>query len=291
MTTGAMLIAPFGDRITETIKALLEEKHLYQSVTMSIEELKEHLPKTWVNPAPSKVWAEFQRIAAAPWHPAAPQGSKIALVHAASAETATFNLPDVKLHCSNCDRTEAYNAVAAEDVIASSQLNIRARGKTKITVQQFVFSFQCQSCKAEPEVFLVRRVGLRLMLCGRSPIEQVLVPRTIPKSVKAYYSDALVSHNSGFTLAGIFFLRTLIEQFVYSLNPSCKDATEALDWYMQQLPRDFKERFKSFRELYELLSSGIHKAEGSSDLFESSIVAIDEHFEARRLFKLSERPV
>jgi hypothetical protein len=57
--------------------------------------------------------------------------------------------------------------------------------------------------------------------------------------------------------------------------------------YMTSLPEDFKRRFSSMRELYGELSNDIHGAIGSAELFESSILKIGEHFEARRLYKIS----
>jgi hypothetical protein len=105
--------------------------------------------------------------------------------------------------------------------------------------------------------------------------------------VKGYYSGAVVAHQSGQTLAGIFLLRTVIEQWARFLIPDApRDAEKLLDAYMNTLPDDFKGRFASFRSLYSDLSGDMHTAEGDVDLFEGTLAKIHEHFEARRLFKL-----
>jgi len=55
---------------------------------------------------------------------------------------------------------------------------------------------------------------------------------------------------------------------------------------MQSLPEDFKARFPSMRSLYGELSAAIHRADGAAALFDTAVAQINEHFEARRLFKL-----
>jgi hypothetical protein len=134
---------------------------------------------------------------------------------------------------------------------------------------------------------LVRRQGLKLTHSGRAPIEHVDVPRVIPNPVKGYYSDAVVAHQSSQTLAGIFLLRTVIEQWARSVVPDAPpDAEKLLDAYMSPLPEDFKRRFASFRKLYADLSEDMHAARGDAGLFERVLGEIEEHFEARRLFRL-----
>jgi hypothetical protein len=155
------------------------------------------------------------------------------------------------------------------------------------TVQVFVFSFLCQSCKNIPEVLLVRREGFKLTNSGRSPIEHVDVPPDIPNSMKRFYRGAVVAHQSGQTLAGIFLLRTLIEQWARSKAPPGQLLADAvLDAYMAPLPENFKSQFPSLRKLYEDLSVDIHIAKGDPTLYEETRAEIVRHFEARRIFRL-----
>jgi hypothetical protein len=51
-------------------------------------------------------------------------------------------------------------------------------------------------------------------LSGRAPIEHVLVPNVIPKNAAGFFKDALIAYQSGQTLAALFLLRTLIEQWL-----------------------------------------------------------------------------
>jgi len=151
----------------------------------------------------------------------------------------------------------------------------------------FAFSFLCQSCKTVPEVLLIRREGFKLINSGRSPIEHVDVPPDIPNSMKRFYRGAVVAHQSGQTLAGIFLLRKLIEQWARSKAPLGQLPADAvLDAYMATLPENFKSQFKSFRELYGDLSVDIHAAKGDPDRFNEAHDNIVEHFKARRLSRL-----
>lgn len=135
---------------------------------------------------------------------------------------------------------------------------------------------------------MVARDGLKLTLCGRSPIESVPAPKFIPPSVRDYYSDAMIDHHAGATLEALFMLRTLIEQFWKSQNlmPNAVRPTgdELGDAYNATLPDDFKKRFPSLKDIYAKLSEAIHEADGKDELFQSSLAEIERHFEARRLY-------
>ena len=135
---------------------------------------------------------------------------------------------------------------------------------------------------------LVQRVGGKLTLCGRSPMEHVPVSTDIPKSIRTYYSQSVIAQRSGQILAGLFLLRTAIEQWARKFAPAPDYADRALEAYMTTLPDDFKARFPSLRQIYEKISLDIHKATGSSELYDAMLADFVEHFEARRLFKIAD---
>jgi len=265
----------FVARIVGAFRTLLQEKHLYQSISVQTEDIPyagedrpdiaEHI---------QTVRLQFQ----GPWFLHDPETRR------PGDNAFYFKPPDVKLYCTPCDRIEAFNLVFADDFLG--------RGGARFPqAQAFVLSYQCQSCKGVPEVFLVRRDGPRLTLSGRAPIEHVEVPADVPKIVKRFYSGAIVAHQSGQTLAGLFLLRTLIEQFARSATASkAQNADQVMDEYMTTLPSDFRGRFPSMRELYGELSADLHTAAGSPELFGKATIQIAEHFETRRVFKLSDLP-
>ncbi len=233
-----------------------------------------------------------RQIISGPWIAVDPQDKQLKAAAQVQAH-AFFYLtpPDVKLFCTTCNRVEAFNAVSAED-FSGRGLSDDNKGHlvARQVVQIFAFSYLCQSCKEVPEVFLVRRQGSKLTNVGRSPIEHVDVPPDIPKHVMRFFGGAIVAHQSGQTLAGLFLLRTLLEQFARATTDSkATNADEVMEAYMATLPPDFRSRFPSMRDLYGELSVDLHTATGSAELFDSTRDRIAQHFEVRRIYRLPDR--
>ena len=276
--TYANWLEDFPKCLTACLKLLLETKHLYQNATVDVGiwDKLEHA-NHWPLEAATTEWAVHDNSVLLS-----------AVAPAVSPKTSyCLYVPDVKLLCQTCDRIEAFNSISSQEFTQHGK-HLRKTSATTETIQVFVLSFLCQSCKRVPEIFLVRRHGFKLTLCGRAPIEVADVPPEIPKTARQYYSGALVAHQSGQTLAGLFLLRTLIEQWARSQvpEPAPSRADELLDAYMATLPLDFKSRFPSMRSLYDDISADLHSATGSADLFDKALSEIKEHFDARRLFKL-----
>lgn len=145
-----------------------------------------------------------------------------------------------------------------------------------------------------PVRFLVRREGLKLRLAGRDPIELISTPKVLPKGPAKYYSDAVIAHHAGQTLAGLFLMRVFVEQFwrtipaVQELLKSDSRATgeKQGDAYQKDLPPAFKEKFPSLKDCYGKLSEAIHAADASATIFAEISTAIVEHFDARRVFNI-----
>lgn len=270
-------VAYFSGRITDSLQSLLQEKHLYQNIAIETDDFVQAI-KSMAGGRPSLI----AKAISSPWEPEARVRAMTSALF--------FKSPDVKIYCNTCDRVEAFNHVETIELGNSSRNGI---------VQIFALSFLCQSCKVVPEAFLVRREGFKLILCGRAPIEHVSVPNDIPQSVRKYYSGAIVAHQSGQTLAGIFLLRCFIEQWAKiatsktepiadkTMEPKKElPADKTIDLYMETLPDDFKARFPSLRDYYGKLSADIHNANGSVKLFDETCEIVKEHFTARRLFKV-----
>jgi len=281
------LLNAFDLRVGAQLKTLLESRHLYQSVQVEYDDLlRAHAGR--LEPDVKKSYeSELLRLAFGEWHPSDP-ANKRPLLHAV-APAIRFEAPTIKVFCEQCGRIEAFNAVSVQDFLEYGWHGSEPYVAKEKVIQVFVASFLCQSCKSVPEVFLVRRHGMKLTLCGRVPMEHVAVPPVIPKAMQSYYSGAFVAHQSGQTLAGLFLLRTLIEQWVRSRMPPSEKITadEAVEKYMADLPDDFPSRFRTVRSIYSDLSADIHAAKGDPDLFDRACREIVEHFEARRLFKVT----
>jgi hypothetical protein len=194
-----------------------------------------------------------------------------------------FTLPTINTFCSTCSESPPFNPVTEESLVNLGGDN-----------QFFVLSYRCQQCKGMPVRFLVRRLKTKLQLTGRDPLEVLPVPGFLPKSVRKYFSDARIAHHAGHTLSGLFLLRVFIEQYwreepaVKKLLTSDPRATgeKQGEAYQSTLEESFKSPFTSLKEIYGKLSEAIHAANGDDKLFHESASKIEEHFDARRLFKL-----
>ena len=270
--------------VAASFKKLLEEKHLYQSLDIDVDAAVKEITKQAENLTIVQGAEEYgASIFIKPWIAADPRERE-----SLSALGGAFKLPHVKTFCEQCDRIEPFNPVAAVDLLDPAPGNKHYTSSSSGVVQQFALSYLCQGCKLVPEVFIVRRAGRKLTICGRSPMEHVEVAKYIPPTAKKYISGAIVAHQSGQTLAGLFLLRTSIEQWLRSLGAKHDKADQAIDWYMTTLPDDFKAQFPSLRDVYGDLSAAIHSADGSQEIFDKAKAEIEEHFDARRLYKLTD---
>lgn len=268
--------------IAVAFRQLLESKHLYQKLEVEVKDImmSASIMSKSTNSHDKLFAIECFKILNWLWQiDKKPTGQS--KIHA--AQVLSFALPTIKTFCSICNRIEPFNAYPSD---SHAIMNHQAADKWQ---QVFVLEYECQSCKGLPSVFMVRRNGLKLFLEGRSPIEHVEVPQVIPKEQRKYYSDAIVAHNSGQTLAGLFLLRTFIEQYVRAHSENVElPADKLLENYATKLPIDFKDRFPSLGKIYSDLSSAIHKANAAEDLFANTTGELTEHFEAKRLYKIKD---
>ncbi len=125
-------------------------------------------------------------------------------------------LPRIKITCSICKNIRSpHNPVYANDDCFQSSSNPVALPSGFAWDQVLVLGYSCQSCpESKPSnlYFLVTRKRMKLTLTGRSEFELVEVPKSIPKEISHFFSDAIISHNAGKPLAALFYLRTFIEQ-------------------------------------------------------------------------------
>lgn len=272
-----------NDAIKESFKMLFEKRHLYQKVTIElshprkksthtsgpgVSESKQHIGEERVqkiNPSlfPEKAW-----------------NLSTSGVDGTNLTDYTISLPRIKIYCPcpDDDREEPF--------LPKKAFNILHEHSSEKIFQTFMIEYECQSCNS-PVTFLVAREGVKLILVGRSPIEEVQVPTFVPKQYKQYISSAVVAYNSGQPLPGLFMLRVFIEQYTKSCSsePNLK-ADKYIELYMAGLPIDFKDKFPSFSNIYRDLSVALHTANASAELFDKTISDIYEHFDAKRLYKI-----
>jgi len=126
-------------------------------------------------------------------------------------------------------------------------------------------------------------------------METVEIPAMIPKAHADRFGSSIIAFQSGHILAAIFLLRVFIEQYWRSIGEVMKSleskkrptGDEIGAAYKSTLPSDFKERFPTLCEVYNDLSAAIHSATEDPNIYIQASVRIQEHFDARRLYKLN----
>jgi hypothetical protein len=295
-----------GQEISDALKRLLSEKHLYQSVTVSTEfidvaattlykeaqlqEAEPNLSGKGPNPVPpiEQFKVRQKTFLKGEWFPSdvkhlIPVGQDI--LHQHDSKLQKYPAPTIKATCHHCEERGPFNPVGA--------LVETARGSPE---NQWIYlSYECQNCKGEPIRFFVRRTELKLTLAGRDPFETIEIPNFIPKHHAANLRNSVIANHAGQTLAGLFLMRVFVEQFwksqpkvVAAVKRSKRPTGDELgEAYKATLPLAFRRQFPTLAEVYSSLSEGMHSARADADLFEKCYAEIIEHFDARRLFKLS----
>jgi hypothetical protein len=278
--------------ISEGFKFLLEKKHLYQNYEIKLPEFDSSvkLVESLLQSVSQEQVEITTRLllgscAKNPWtvNKSATNSFKRTIITGVRDEDSSsilVSFKTIKSRCPICDEIEPYNFIEGNEV-----LKVFADSNP---TQVFILNFQCQSCKSNPEVFLIRRNGMKISIHGRSPIEAIKVPSYIPKNQTGFFSDAILANQTGQHLAAVFLLRTIIEQYVRSVSNDMvsQNIDELFKKYGDLLPNVFKQRFPSLKTVYDRLSIAIHSAEASEECFEENKSDIEWHFEAKRTFRL-----
>lgn len=276
--------------VSEAVVTLLETKHLYQKVTVDLGQVLEPLQERLLAHLRSKFTPRTFRFK----HASLGLDER-SRTDARSLGTPMLLLQNLKLFCRSCDAPEVFSPLWFQEVADAINQN-KAQLPTlelplKDMFQAFVLAYQCQRCKSDPTIFVVRRNKWTFSMDGRSPIEQVTVPREIPKQETGYFRDAIIAYQSGKPLAGILYLRVFLEAFArretgVSLRMS---GDELMDEYAKLISVERRSVMPSLKEWYGKLSEAIHAGSEDSELFENANSAIHTHFEFRRLFSLPDK--
>ena len=290
-----------GRAVGKAMGVLLTEKHLYQAVDLDLGFLPD-LAKRYFDRKPRgpstaggsygpndtmedalKAITGYTKATWSPYITGKP--NQVIPGTGTGSGPIMFELPTINTYCSACESRPPFNPVPDGSylIFGPKEDNL------------FCLRYVCQQCKEHSVCFLVRREeSKKLRLCGRDPLETIPSPTFLPKAHRKFYGDAAIAHHAGQTLAGIFLLRVFVEQFwrsrpevkpLYDQDPRIP-GEKLGEAYQQTLPQDFRARFPSLTDVYSDLSAAMHEARGDAGVFEGCQNRIEEHFDARRLFKL-----
>jgi hypothetical protein len=272
--------------VNEGIKKLLEDKHLYQSFKIDTKLQEEEL-SVFERDQLQALSEYFENYITSRWQiePAMLPGGPPTRRLADRPDVPHVAVDSVKLFCGKCNRVEPYNLVHAADLYGDMEKWRVPVGRSS-TQQAILLAYQCQSCKAAPEIFLLSRNSLRVTLDGRSPMERAQVPEVVPKAQRKFFGDAVIAFQAGQVLPALFMLRTFIEQFAAASVAATANmrADDILDRYIASLDDRVRAHFPSLRDIYARLSVAIHSANADSELFEDARAQVIRHLDARRLY-------
>jgi hypothetical protein len=284
--------------ISEQVKLLFEEKHLYQKVEVDPTHVLDEVMNRVAVHMSAAVRQEIGRILANRLTPST--GVNLVLVQFGTHQRydAVLAIPNVRLFCTHCKERNVFAPAWFEDV--SNQLLQPGRKESFRTSadillhQLFFIAMQCQHCKGLPEGFILRRDLWKFSLDGRSPIEHIAVPSFIPKAESDLFRDALIGRFTGKNLAGVFYLRAFIEQFARrqtNLKGVRKTGDEIMDAYAKTIPETQRLMLPSLKDWYDRLSEPLHNAdeEGAAAVFDDGRNEIERHFDIRRALRIAEK--
>lgn len=238
-----------SSKVTEAFAILLETKFLYQNVHVDTS--------TCSHPGLSKTG--FKNVVG--WF------EKIPFMLREKTDSlkeypSFIELPAV-IHtsCSFCKRTNAPHVSFSQLVVSVDEQLVGKRPEATSNDQTFVIPYRCQSCQTGSLVFLVRRMGLKLQLVGRSQIPFVSLPSFYPKEYEEYFKKAIIARISNNALSSVCLLRVALEQFMRRethINDRCSGnelwsrLKKSLDSYF---PLDIA---PSLGAVYDNLSSLMH---------------------------------
>ncbi len=285
------LIKRVNQLVADQLKELLENKHLYQRVSIDPSSIVGEL-STRIYKTPGEAFGRDapRLVNEARFIPAKRELYRSG-IGGRSDPAFTLIIEHIKIFCDNCDEREAFAPAIYVD-LTEEILKLTHLTPPASQLQLFSLTYECQRCKKSLVSFLVMRWAWHLRLDGRSPMEHIEVPPFIPKPEQSLYRDAVIAVHGGKILAGLFYLRTFIDQFARRLTGKTGKVTgdEIMDAYNSLLPTSLKDQMPSLREWYDKLSDAIHAAREDDELFDQAKTAIEKHFDIRRVFNILETP-
>lgn len=259
-----------SEKVSEALKLLIETKHLYQYVSLSLRETAaENLPD---NSQYNHLRADAFASIAGRWYAVKPNYNPNLPppgVHESGTSRLIFTALRARLFCGTCKKVELHDCT-----------NTDSDGPS------FFLVYSCLNCGKGRVTFLIEReqhtISDRLRLSGRNPIEHSPTPASIPPFLGNYYSEAMIASSCGFIRMAIFGLRTVIEQWARAVTGTTGkiDGSELFNQYSALLPTGFSSLYPSLGALYSDLSADMHGATGDATLFERATKEIDKHFGA-----------
>lgn len=279
------------EAICEALVALLSEKGLYQNVTVdsqacaafptSEDQLRREFSKRPWEPV-SMGHGDTMADRGLAYHaglgaqPLGTPGDEFVL---------SFPLPDIDTWCDQCGKPTAHaSTLASRGSRFGNQFPIFGER----TIQVFIPYYICSLCRKQILVFLIKRTGYVLQMCGRSERLHSSVPSAIPKKQRQIFADALSAAAENDLSAGFYHLRTFVEHYMKdSLRIDQNTQIRGDDLcgqYKSKLDPRMSSGMPSLSVVYETCSAHMHARTGTPEDFTKECTAVAAHLEAKALF-------
>lgn len=292
------------DDVRRHLRALLETKHLYQSLKIEWSQLATEAKRLqdrgkevneYIQLGGERIWIPTEMQPYLKRYATKVSSSKWFLIpelqapgnHPTNSTDLDIIAPPAELFCRVCKTTKTHNSgsLTIETLCPPYPIG-------KIADQVFTCGYECQSCRTAPIVFQITRRGEKLTLTGSSEYPTVSIAREIPDEIAEYISEAMLAAGTGRTLAGLFFLRTALEQHMrHSTKLTGRQSGDELATaYFKLLSDEFPKRDWILGRVYEELSSKLHMAEADEKQFEKSLNELVRFFSVLKLYPLVQNP-
>jgi hypothetical protein len=283
------IINELSRRFGVALKELLEQKHIYQKVQIKSTGdyflgLQKKYPEEEYGPLVARIEADFEtepcKLGRQVYYETGIDGKTFRV---------TILLKNAKMFCPDCKDREPFEAIIYRDL--DTLLTEEHLESKSFPIAQVLFlTYECQHCHYHQISLIVYRAGDELSLQGRFPMEEIELPKYIPKHEQHLFRDTLIAMHGGKILAALFYLRTFIEQFARRVTGTTGKETGdvIMERYSATLPANQRNMMPSLREWYGKLSEALHEAREDENLLEAALEAIENHFDIRRVHKIPE---
>jgi hypothetical protein len=193
----------------------------------------------------------------------------------------SFYLPAVQLYCATCRAPRTFIALGpSTDSAFESPYPRKSKGQTE---QIYVAYYRCETCRDTLFTVLVRRVGLRVHLCGFAPRRELRRGANVAEALVPILDDAEQAIAEGDRYGAFYHLRTMVEHYLKTtLQINIAEqirGDELVEMYNQRLRQDFKSTLPSLGTAWEKLSKWMHTRTGLVDDYTPQRDAVCKHIE------------
>jgi hypothetical protein len=302
--------------VENAFRELIEDRYFYQKVTVDLTDMDAAIKKSvqqteielsqsgpgpgpvrYPTPATPKRLQEFRsEVGARPWRLATrnlgdnPRTAEISSYARAGAQplgtdakdlNLHFYLPAVRLQCASCKGRMTFTALPSSD--DSEFCSPYPRKLPAGTEQIFTAVYRCEMCREAIYTILIRRIRLRLHLCGFAPRREPLPFKSVPEQLLPILNDAEQAVAEGDLYAGFYHLRTMLEHYLKTKlgMPITQQirGDDLVENYYKALETGIKGMLPSLATACEKLSVWLHTRTGEAEDYQKQRDAICKHIE------------